>query len=646
MTNKKLLILAFVTAFILMSVAVVTFYSFNQRALKVDTHYQSLLDHKSQTEPNDHTQCLPSELVNNSFVAIDTLYRHPLQSVLTSDETRSNVHNSVNILINYGVDCLLAYEEKRFITQTTSRTTNKNLLFTDSATQLTEFIQAFITFEATVENRQQLIKREDLSLNLTVLNKILNALYDYTIDFSVNKNIALSANTPSPYKADDAFITSIEGHLRTLLNAIDIQLEQQLFSGTLWVEKIQQGTVSSADIGRLSQWIYWLDNLPTQCDNMVASLTPLLKTVSTSPLLLANNSTGHLSFSITQQAINDCPSLAKKTLASTNTSWIDEPLLLDVRGVSFGLVSPGWLTIAASLEQLSSLPFMAHSVLIEKTPTDFTCRKTTTEWDDHTATLMAKYTREAIDFLEKNNNTNIDNKIVANKVAALVNALANTAQKNLSITPSTSIKVNFNNTAQISGSFTQFFPHFVTAMENVKSLKIDSSLIDLQNCVSDYATTQLSRLSSLKEESQLFTPPTIDVSNSSPEKNENKFLAFSSQDDFEKWWEDQRQRTLILLEQSTPYITFILNASNNRSTARNTFEKWRNTQQEITDHQKTDGDNQVSRLYFIYKKTALMTRLQCDNFLEDNVESLNNFGNYFYYQSRREHIQRINRFCG
>jgi hypothetical protein len=645
MTNKKLLILASTTAFILVSVAVVTFYSFNQRALTVDTHYQSLLDHKSKTEPNDHIQCLPSELVKSSFVAIDALDKHPQQSVLTSDEARNNVHNSVNILINYGVDCQLAHEEKRFIVQTTTPTTNQKQLFTEDVKQLTEFIHAFNAFEKTVENRQRLINRTDLSLNLTALNEILSALYDYTIEFHLSGKIPLSV-TPYPYKTGNAFSSSIEDSFKTLLNAIDTRLEQQLFSGNQWITEIQQGTIASADINRLHQWIYWLDNLPTQCDDMVASLTPLLKTVSTSPLLLANNASGRLSFSITQQAINDCPSLANKTLSTINTSWIDEPLFLEVRGVSSGLVSPGWLTIAASLEQLSSLPFMAHSVLIEKTPTDFTCRKTTTEWDDHTARLMVKYTREAIDFLEKNNNASIANEIVANKVAALVNALANTAQKNLSITPSTSIKVNLNNTAQISGSFSQFFPPFISTMENVKSLKINSSLTDLQNCVSDYATTQLSRLSSLKEESQLFSPPTIDVSDSSPEKNGNEFLAFSSLENFENWWEAQQQRTSILLEQSTPYITFILNVSNNRSTVRNTLEEWINTQQEITDHQKTDADNQVSRLYSIYKKTALMTKLQCENFLEDNVESLNNFGNDIYSQSRREHIQRINRFCG
>jgi hypothetical protein len=658
MMPKKLLIPACLTFAALLTMAF-TFYSFQQRVSALETSYQELGDDSNQANIYNRARCLTPELVNQSLTAIKGVQAHLMQSLLISSRIESVQNDSLKTLVTRGIDCQLTGKKNRLLTwPISSVSAEQNNDFSASTEQLVDFIQAFDTFEKMSESRQQLINPTNSSIDTLLYNNLLAKLYESEFTSPLPKKQFFILGTIDIPPIEKGFSDNINEHIFSSINVINSQLKQQLLIGTEWISALQQSIISSTNINRLAQWIYWVDDLPARCESTVNRLQPLLRTASTSPILLAHNKSGNVTFSLNQRAINNCPTTAETIVNNIDEGLTSTPLLLEARGVSSGLVSSEWLTIASSLEKLAKQPFIVHSVLVEKSPKRFVCRPTTTDWDDQAAKLMEKYSQEAVRFLADDSqkifiddNQRIEKNLINSKLASLINSLGNTAQKNLSITSSVTVDGKINETAQTSNHFSQFSPPFTSAMKNAESLNVNSSLTELKRCVDSYAINQFSQLFSLIEEYQLFIPPRIDTSESTSDNsvnnNDTKFLAFTSLDSFENWWEDQHQRTSILIEQSRTYISFISSNNNDDKTSeiQKNLDEWKNTLQEIIDYQNSNDSNQASRLYSIYKKTALMTKRQCDNFLENNSASLNDFGNDIFSRSRREHILQINRFC-
>jgi hypothetical protein len=661
---KKIIIPACLALVILLIIAFML-YSFQQRVSALKANHEAIRDDGSQNSIYNRARCLSPERLNESLATISDLHAHPLRSLLLSSNIELIQNDNLGRLITKGIDCQLIREQGRLLTwPISSISAEKNNRFSASAERLNEFIQAFTVFETMVENRQKIIDITNNSIDTVLFNTLLETLYGTKLTSRLPEENFKTQQTVDDFLIKQIFSDDINEHILSSLKVINLQLTQQLQIGTVWIDELENASISSTNINRLAQWIYWVDNLQTLCKSTTETLRPLLKSTSTSPILLANNNSGYVTFSLDQLAVNDCLATAATMIGHIDHHLTGIPLLLEARGVSLGLVSPEWLTIAGRLEKLAKQPFIIHSALAEKSPKEFACRPMTTDWDDQAAKLMDRYSKEAASFLADNTHKvfissvqGVEKNFVVTKLVNLINILANAAQNNLYITPSESINGRISETVKTSSQFSLFLSPFTSAMANVKSLNVNPSLQDLQNCVGVFVTAKISQILQLQKESQLFSPPILNTSNNAADgmdddntnTSDDKFLAFLHLDEFEVWWEDHQQRTLLLLEQSRPYITFTEKFENhgvNSYSVQETINRWKESEKEIKHYQNTNNDNQVSRLYSIHKKTALMTKQQCNVFLEDNSTSLSNFGNDIFSKARRKHIQRINRFCG
>jgi hypothetical protein len=654
MTSQRYIISASITA-LLVILGVYVLYSFQQGVSSLQNSYSQLEEEASRANIYDSSRCLSTELVNQSLTSINTLNNHLARPLLASEKTAILHEKTLLLLIERGIDCQLAQEENRLLSRPLSNVSaNESNDFTDTGEQLFDFIQAFTHFEKLIEVRKPLIND---TLDLTHFNTLILELYNRPMgNSSPEKSIILKGKTPL-FAIKDIFSEKISEHIMLSLEEIDVQLKQQLLTGVAWIDQLEKGTISSANINRLADWINWLDKLPHHCEDTVNSLTPLLRTASTSPLLLSSNIVSNRQtnsglglnvFSTQQRAINDCPVIANSIVGSINQNLVDTSIILDARGVSSGLVSREWLDLAKSLSILSTQAFMVHSALIEKSSTEFSCRKTTTEWDYQTAEVMDKYMRDAKNYLAKNDKSiNIISDVIINKVTPLVNVLGNTAQKNLFITPSQSISTIINESRQRSAKFARFSPTFTSVLKQAKELNIDS-LSQLKNCVVNYAKDQFTQLVELEQSENVLmlpSPPSL----STEENDSGVIFSFSNTNDFENWWEDQQQKMGELLAHNRSYINFIQNMDTDTGTdnqqLRSIMEEWDNTQKELTDYQNAKDNNQVSQLYFLYKKTAMTSKEQCNDTKENILNNTMPLGNDLFSKNREKHIERLTIFC-
>ncbi|EGG93172.1 hypothetical protein IMCC1989_1620 [gamma proteobacterium IMCC1989] len=655
MTSQRYIISASITA-LLVILGVYVLYSFQQGVSSLKNSYSQLEEEASRANIYDSSRCLSTELVNQSLTSINTLNNHLARPLLASEKTAILHEKTLLLLIERGIDCQLAQEENRLLSWPLSNVSaNESNDFTATGEQLSDFIQAFTHFEKLIEVRKTLIND---TLNLTHFNTLSLELYNRPISSSLPENSIILTSKAPLFATKNIFAEKISEHITLSLERIDSQLKQQLLTGVVWIDQLEKTTISSANINRLADWINWLDRLPHNCEDTENSLTPLLRTASTSPLLLSNNreSNGQTNtglgldvFSTQQRAINDCPAIANSLVDSINQNLVDASIILDARGVSSGLVSREWLDLAKSLSILSTQPFMVHSALIEKSSTEFSCRKTTTEWDYQTAEVMDKYMRDAKNYLAKNDKSiNIISDVIINKVASLVNVLGNTAQKNLFITPSQSISARINESRQQSEKFDRFSPTFTSVLKQAKELNIDESLSQLKYCVVDYAKNQFTQLVELEQSENVLmlpSPPSL----STEESDSGVIFSFSNTNDFENWWEDQQQKMGELLAHNRSYSDFIQNMDTDTGTdnqqLRSIMEEWDNTQKELTDYQNAKDNNQVSQLYSLYKKTAMTSKEQCNDTKESILNNTVPLGNDLFSKNREKHIERLTTFC-
>jgi len=454
--------------------------------------------------------------------------------------------------------------------------------------------------------------------------------------------------TTEPFSVNPIVAKEISEHIHLSLNAIDAQLKEQLSLGTQWLNALLDAQINSKNIARLSQWFYWVDGLPNQCQQLTETLVPLLNTASTSPILLSHGEKGHISFTLNQHAVNDCPATAQTLTTAIDNTLSDQPFLLSARGVNSGLVSSHWLTIAEAIEQLANLPLIVHSSLVEDTAETFSCKTTTTDWDDQTAVLMEKYSQEAINFLaqdqtlsralEKND---FKEALILNKLSMLINTLGNTAQNNLSITPSTTLTGRLNELAQSSERFSRFLPYFLSTINYTEALGISDSMRELTICVDEHTRNQWLNIVNIAETNILLKRP------NNHETDVGDIHPFSSEDELEQWWDEELQALEALFEYSAPYMSYLSNLkredTNNRLSP--ALASWENAQKERRDYQDANDNNQVSQLYSLYKKALKLEKQECDNFLQENSRLFSEFGNDIFSQRRQTYAADIRTFC-
>jgi hypothetical protein len=654
MTPQKYIISASVTALFVI-VGIYTLYSFQQKVSSVNNSYLLLEKETSQANIYDSSRCLSPELVSQSLVSISGLDKHFALPFLASERSTTLQEKSLQLLIERGIDCQLAQEENRLLAWPLSKVSaDQNTSFSATAEQLAAFIQAFTDFENIIEERLSLIDEKDNALRSARFNALTLHLYDNQIGQSLSdRSIVLGKEIPL-FKTKETFARKISEHIKLSIELIDSQLKQQLLAGVAWLDQLQESTITSADINHLSSWVYWLDELPRSCKSAIASLTPLLKIASTSPLLLsshrvpsasANAGLGVDVFSTRQRAISDCPATVVNIVNNIDGELLKAPLLLTVRGVNSGLVSPEWLDLAESLRALSTQQFMVHSAIIEKSPAAFSCRKTTTEWDYQAAEVMNKYIQGAIGYLARKDqitknilNNSVVKNIITDKITPLINALGNTAQQNLFITPSANLIGKMNEAAKKSTQFSRFSPLFTSALERAKAFNIYGELTELERCVTEYAKNQFAQLVKFESIANVLTPIlAVDDSNTA--------FSFSGLDKFEEWWESQQQQLTTILAYNRPYIEFIQNSNVSNQPLQAAINKWNSSQEEITAYQNAEDENQVSQLYSLYKKTVMVNKAQCADIKENILSNTSSLGNDIFSQNRARHIQRLTNFC-
>lgn len=647
---KKIIIPATLLSVIVI-IAVYAIYSFSARVDALTSSYNLLAEEKNEAIIYDKNRCLSPESVQKSLAAIDHIHSHALHPLLTSKKVMSSLNNSLTIIITQGIDCQLAAKEARLLTwpiSPISAAQNSNFLSTGE--NLQAFINAFSTFEEMLGKRKRLLDASNDALQLNTFNTLLQLLYPEIPQTQLHDELLITVKEVNTFSINSIFANEAAEHIRLALTAIDSQIKEKLLVGPLWVTELQNATIDSKNIGRLAQWFYWVDGLPNQCQQLVEALTPLLKTASTSPIIIKNSSDGRIGFNIETHLISDCPRAAQTFTEGINNTLSDEPFLLTAQGVNTGLVSPTWLTIAESIESFVKLPFMAHSALAEKADSVFMCKSTTTDWDDQTAILMEKYTQEAIDFLTQHpstkntlSNNNVKEPLTIKKLTILIHALGNTAQKNLSITPSGALAVSLNELAQASERFSRFSPPFISAMKNSEALAINNSLDGLTRCVTDHARNRFLGIVDVIDKNALLVMPIMD---SDVINNQETLSHFLDENTFEQWWDKQQQAITDLFNYSEPYITYLLdtNASGNTNSAR-TLQLWRSTQQEAQNYQAANDNNQVSTLYSLYKKTIRVEKSQCNQILQEVSKVRPSPGADIYSQRQQEHIIRLRNFC-
>ncbi|MGS2717603.1 hypothetical protein ACVBE9_05480 [Eionea flava] len=656
MMPKKIIIPAALLS-ITVIIAVYAIYSFNSRVSELAASYSVLEEESSRANIYDKTRCLSPVSIQDSLTSINRIHSHTLHRLLLSEKVKNTLSNSLNIMITQGIDCQLAAKEARLLTWPISPiSAAQNSDFLATGENLQAFINDFNAFEEMIEKRKLLFSTSDdtSTLQLTTFNHLLKVLYLKNQQAQLHGNQLIIANELNTFTISSTFANEAAEHIQLSLNAIDSQIQEQLSMGTLWIKELQDATIDSKNITRLAQWFYWVDGLPNQCQQLTETLTPLLNTASISPIILNNNSNGSVLFNIETHLINDCPSAAQRLTTEINNTLSNEPFLLAARGVRSGLVSPTWLTIAESIESLAQLPFMVHSVLAEKSDSIFMCKDTTTDWDDQTAILMEKYTQEAIDFLAQHSvqkqavsntvkNSNFEERLAIKKLTILMNTLGNTAQKNLSITPSTNLAGKMSELSQNSERFSRFLTPFLTAINNTKALAINSSLTDLSACTINHTRNRFFSLSNIINEHSLLTMPVTKIDST---EEDNILRHFSNNEAFEQWWDKEQQTVASLIEYSEPYTVYLSTADQSRDT-KNTQQWlfWQNTVREYQYYQNANDNNQVSQLYGLYKKTISLEKSQCDQLLSKNGTLAIADNNNLYAQRLKEYANHLNDFC-
>lgn len=617
---SKKIILSSAILFIFICIGGYIIYSFQLRLSEANIAYTQLEDDARQASIYNSSRCLSPSLVAYTLYAINDLQTHTIQklqiSFLGANDGLTIQQNSFTQLIKRGIDCQLKEEEDRLTSWSLNETpSNKVIDFTESGERLTHFIHAFIDYEKNKERRDQLINLNDNIVDIKNFKELVQHLYPDQLIPNLPENSLLLSEKIQPVTIQKNTAKEIDQHIRTSLNMIDKQLNQQINIGIDWLVELQQATISSENITALADWINWLDSLPATCKKTAEELIPLLNQLYTSPLLRINYQTGTNLLSLNQQNISHCAEIAILALNNSQNSFSEEPLLSSVRGVSSGLVSPTWLKIALSLKTLNSQSFMIHSALTERNPEVFRCRPTTTDWDSQAATVMEKYIDEAIAYLTNKSKSiqsigdNIEQVIVSKKLAAVINTLGNTAQQNLFITPSQDISQQINDTLKKSEKFALFSPIFLSAMEKAKSIGINEQLSILQQCVTDFSLAQLINASALIQQRDLLSP----LIN---KENTSSLLATDNVAVFENWWEKELETIRILIKISNPYITITSNSTvPNNDEKNNSLQQWKIVAEAMTAYQNAENNNPISQLYWLYKKLTVLNSDNCEEII-------------------------------